>query len=387
MLVDPETGMPIQNMGQSIGSDVLGAYGVTPSDHATLFSVLNGLPTAKQTAGWNAWRASRTVTHGGFSRTGGGMVRNHLSPRSWTRFTSGNIITGAADSYTPFNSLSWAGNRVAHATMGRISPGRAGRMGELGLSDGYVSRKAQKDFFFSAGTYPLISSSMSIARTSNYRKLSNATRFVRSQDPALFEAASSAVRLGATGSSRDIAGLVSAVPTGRYSQLASGYMAGARGIAGDELIAGIEASRPAWASGARFAGEAFEKAGLNAAEKLGMAGARTLVEEAGAKGAAVLGARTLGYAIPGVNIAMAAWTAYDILKMGTTALKGSVEFGKDAMISMRGSIQKPVMGMGYKDNTVAATSRARGVMAIQNSQLNARSVLGNEGAMLAAHFG
>jgi hypothetical protein len=54
---------------------------------------------------------------------------------------------------------------------------------------------------------------------------------------------------------------------------------------------------------------------------------------------------------------------------------------------MQGSMNKPLFGAGFKDNEVAATSRSRGVMAIQNSRLNARSSLGSEGAMMAAHFG
>jgi hypothetical protein len=54
---------------------------------------------------------------------------------------------------------------------------------------------------------------------------------------------------------------------------------------------------------------------------------------------------------------------------------------------MQGTMNNDVFGNGYKDNEVAATSRARGVMAIQNSRLNARSLLGSEGAMMHAHFG
>ena len=68
-------------------------------------------------------------------------------------------------------------------------------------------------------------------------------------------------------------------------------------------------------------------------------------------------------------------------------LGGMVKAGTGAGRSMIGSIDKPVMGMGFRDNTIAATSRQRGVMAIQNSQLNARSVLGSEASALAAHFG
>lgn len=78
---------------------------------------------------------------------------------------------------------------------------------------------------------------------------------------------------------------------------------------------------------------------------------------------------------------------YDIGKGIGNMVMGGVNFAKDAMKSMQGTINKPVFGAGFKDNEVAATSRARGVMAIQNSRLNARSMLGSEGGMMAAHFG
>lgn len=79
--------------------------------------------------------------------------------------------------------------------------------------------------------------------------------------------------------------------------------------------------------------------------------------------------------------------AYDVGKGVGNAIMGGVNFSKEALKSMQGTINKPIFGAGYKDNEVAATSRARGVMAIQNSRLNARSLLGSEGAMMAAHFG
>jgi hypothetical protein len=79
--------------------------------------------------------------------------------------------------------------------------------------------------------------------------------------------------------------------------------------------------------------------------------------------------------------------AYDIGKGVGNMMMGGVNFAKDAMKSMQGTLNKPIFGAGFKDNEVAATSRARGVMAIQNSRLNARSMLGSEGGMMAAHFG
>jgi len=91
-------------------------------------------------------------------------------------------------------------------------------------------------------------------------------------------------------------------------------------------------------------------------------------------------------AVPGLNLIFAADLAYQLAKLGGLAVKGAINFGKDAMKSMQGNINGGMFGT-YKDDEVRATSRARGVMAIQNSRLNARSLLGSEGAMMAAHFG
>lgn len=104
-------------------------------------------------------------------------------------------------------------------------------------------------------------------------------------------------------------------------------------------------------------------------------------------GAAVLGARGALMALPVINVLATASLVYDLGKMGGELVKSGVNLAKDAVKSMRGSINKPMFGMGYKDNEIAATSRSRGVMAIQNSRLNARSMLGSEAGMMAAHFG
>jgi hypothetical protein len=88
------------------------------------------------------------------------------------------------------------------------------------------------------------------------------------------------------------------------------------------------------------------------------------------------------------NPIMTASFVYDISKMASTAIiGGGARMARDAVKSMQGSINKPSFGMGFVDNEVAATSRARGVMAIQNSRLNARSTLGAEASMMSAHFG
>lgn len=112
--------------------------------------------------------------------------------------------------------------------------------------------------------------------------------------------------------------------------------------------------------------------------------AQALTTSAGAK---VLGARAAALAIPGLQFVAAASLVYDLGKMAGEVVKSGIELARDANYSLQGSINKPMFGMGYRDTELAATSRARGVMAIQNSRLNARSALGSEAAMMAAHFG
>ena len=104
-------------------------------------------------------------------------------------------------------------------------------------------------------------------------------------------------------------------------------------------------------------------------------------------GARVLGARAAAMAIPGLQFVAAASFVYDLGKMAGEVVKSGINLARDANKSLQGSINKPMFGMGYRDTEAAATSRARGVMAIQNSRLNARSVLGSEAAMMASHFG
>lgn len=119
---------------------------------------------------------------------------------------------------------------------------------------------------------------------------------------------------------------------------------------------------------------------------LGTRGAMTAVKHGGARvGLAVAGEAALA-AVPGLNLIFAADMAYQLAKLGGLAVKAGINFGKDAMKSMQGDMNSGMFGT-YKDDEVRATSRARGVAAIQNSRLNARSLLGSEGAMMASHFG
>lgn len=106
-----------------------------------------------------------------------------------------------------------------------------------------------------------------------------------------------------------------------------------------------------------------------------------------AAGRKVLMARYAPRALAPLQVLGTASLAYDLGKMAGEVVKSGINLAKDAATSLQGSINKPMFGMGYKDTESAATSRARGVMAIQNSRLNARSVLGSEAGMMAARFG
>jgi hypothetical protein len=145
---------------------------------------------------------------------------------------------------------------------------------------------------------------------------------------------------------------------------------------GGKLVKGSEQAvdflRSTGGKGAKF----FRPLGAIATKKLASSGAATFLATRGA-----------AMALPGVQLLAAASFIYDIGQMAGEVVKSGINLAKDANKSLQGSISKPTFGMGYKDTEAAATSRSRGVQAIQNSRLNARSTLGTEGAMMAAHYG
>lgn len=187
----------------------------------------------------------------------------------------------------------------------------------------------------------------------------------------------------------------------------AGYARGALGYAdvaglADEALAGANRAVGHFAAGfgesgivgrkgvtymAEDAAKILAKEGGGVLKHLGVKGTAQLVKQGGLKVGASLGMRAGALALPGLQILAAASFAYDIGRMGGEIIKSGINLARDAGKSMRGTIDKPLMGMGYKDTEAAATSRSRGVMAIQNSRLNMRSLLGSEASMLAAHYG
>ena len=186
---------------------------------------------------------------------------------------------------------------------------------------------------------------------------------------------------------------------GAGTQAFAGYFRGALGHMGRDGLAG--AARGGATRAVLDLSKALNQTnalgrqvGMNTARKiaqgsvvkqLGISGVAKL--GATKSGAKFLGARAAGFAIPGLQLVAAASLLYDLGKMGGELVKSGINLARDANRSLQGSINKPMFGMGYRDTELAATSRSRGVMAIQNSRLNARSALGSEASMMAAHFG
>lgn len=197
--------------------------------------------------------------------------------------------------------------------------------------------------------------------------------------------------------------LLASSMAGKGTRYMAGYFRGAQGfvdVAGlsGEALGGAQkavahmtkslgAEGIVGAAGEKLAGEVAAKQILKEGVFKTL-GAKGTMSALGTKaGATVLGARGLAFAIPGLNMLATASLVYDLGKMGGEAIKSGINLVRDAEKSLQGSLSKPMFGMGYRDTEAAATSRARGVMAIQNSRLNARSALGSEAAMMAAHFG
>jgi hypothetical protein len=202
--------------------------------------------------------------------------------------------------------------------------------------------------------------------------------------------------------------LASAMP-GKGTQFLGGYVRGASGFSGPSGTTGLSRGLVGAANkGAKMAVTHTVEAlgegiiGKSGVKFAGNAGARSLLErglykELGIKGsmkfagsaagAKVLATRGLYGASKALPVVGQVMLAYDLARMGGEVVKSGINLARDAEKSLQGSFNKSTFGMGYRDTQAAATSRSRGVMAIQNSRLNARSALGSEAGMMSAHFG
>lgn len=186
---------------------------------------------------------------------------------------------------------------------------------------------------------------------------------------------------------------------GSVSGKVMGYASGARhGVEAASRPGGTAIFNKAAQRGARHialggAESAAMKPGIRAARVGLKYAAKSGVKFGGAKFAAGMGARLAVGSVPVAGqIALAAWTAYDIATEGPKLVndlivKPLAQLYVDKGKSKRGNIRDGPLNPGFKDNAVIATARQRGVMAISNSRLNARSVLGSEAVGVAGHFG
>lgn len=375
----------------AIESEVYGLNGQMAQQQPFYLDMLQAIPPAWATVGWNSGRVSRTM----MSPRARGMIRRGtelsgqgygqgivqtFSPRRLTRLSRAANIDPSfhpnSKMYSPFNFLSSAGNfafkkrtatnvpLIGQKANNLITRASGMASGSLGVPEGTVP--------FSAGTVGRISGMSKISGVGGMQmsdakflsKYSNMTNAIMDINPNHMWGAS---QWGSVAEAR--AGMASefgSTITGSVSGKAAGYIQGATmaGKSGDEIAAAVRSASGAYRGG-------IEK-GLQAANE-----GKMLAKVAPFAGPAMRGVTGASWVMLAHDAAMLAGRAVG----GVT--KGIVDAGRSTM----GSIDKPVMGMGFKDNTVAATSRQRGVLAIQNSQLNARSILGSEASMMAAHFG
>jgi len=381
---------------------------------------------------WNTNRVSNTIVGGLgreksiFGKSWAGKwekkhgLRNTLRPHFWRRFGSYDGLLGKEGAYVPFHSA-----RFANGAAGKIS----GKAAEIAASDGRLAGEAEKlsgamtahgekEKLFGTG---VLGRTSAIARVNANGATKGTKAFLAAASdagaglaggPALngparqWVAHSSAIlgewtdvaagtRAGST--TGHMVG-IAATGTGKWAQRWSGYQIGAlRGTeAGEAISKASKVGLEHLATGYANAAEDLTSAGLKVVDGTLMRdGAKTGAGRV--MGRAVTQLDAAGFKIGAARMASGfskvagpigwAMIGYDLGNLAGAGIKGGINLAGDAAKSLQGSLNKPVMGMGYKDTQVAATSRARGVMAIQNSRLNARSMLGSEAGQMAAHFG
>lgn len=290
--------------------------------------------------------------------------------------------------------------------------GRRGRVGFEGTAEERAARRAARREVIEQARRaarpalyePPITSLPAGARFAQPYEL----RYAAARLASPYEQAMAAIARGEAGVRGN---LMASSAAGGFTQYGLGYARGALGFGGKAGLAGraLEGAGAAETKFAKAFVEAFGDSGFTTKSgrlvegtedaaraflrstggqrffrEVGSSGLRKLASSGATK---MLAMRAAALAIPGLQVAAAVTFVYDIGRLLGTGLKAGIDLARDAGVSLRGTIDKPAFGMGYKDTEAAATSRARGVMAIQNSRLNMRSLLGSEAGMMAAHYG
>lgn len=432
-----------QTVSEAMVDGVLGDLETMPQEPLPAWAdMLGSVPTMSAVAGTKAYRGTGTILKGGSGvgqhfggsqftsrenrgkrinwRYGGaGATReglsqaNYLNPRNWGRFGSqdyfhhtgpigGPNATGAAarssagrnpattTNYTPFYAAAapnWLGRQFAEG--GRFAEGKLaqslrakellGPGGEL-VSPGFYSRVS------AAGRLGW----MSDKKAARPKTATSVARFLQGagySGQAVQEAMGSRMSAG---------GALAMSGGGSISGRIGGFYAGAgTGVGGQVLRESGRGAHIGFAKssrmmqgvgltpGAQYTARQMAQAGFQTAKQAGTWGARAA---AVGKGTALAGARIGGLAIPGVNILMTAWLVHDLAKLGVKGVGHGIKTAGEAVQSLEGDLRTGIMDKGFTDTQATMTSRARGVQAIQNSRLNARSILGNEAGAMASHF-
>lgn len=402
----------------------------------TGLDVLENSPGTMQTIGTTGFRGGNTILRGGWGDQAGfgrltkrsitrgkgapkvgGAIRNNnpLTPRTWTRYGSQDMFFtggGKGEPYTPFNFLSKGGNFLSRhgvfgtslqkaaggvegveaAAGGAFAPGFISQMNaaERVGRGGRVAARSQEGLasYFSKAQMnvaPELMADPLSARTATYASVQGAATsqmagyMAALRDPNAVGTAGkifgkNAAEIGETGFGRGAA--LATEHLGLGGRVAGEY----GGIKG--LGTGL---KTAWGKG--VAGAA-EKAG---AEVAGKAATKIAATKAGAWAATRFGAASAalatGPAMPFIEGALLVMTAFDVAKMVGAGIAGAPRMAADAARSFTGGLNRQGFGVPYRTNELAVTSRQRGVMAIQNSRLNARSVIGSEASGMAGYFG
>jgi len=320
-----------------------------------------------------------------------------LRPRALGRFHSVSVF-GANEGNNLYTYAQGHGmfNKTEKFGMGRLRQASGVNAGEAALGPGLLASISAARRMDLRGVGNIESFGTRMQRLGG---MNNKNLFISQTlgpvDTSVYGTAMSTIRAGGAEAKGVAGNLLASSMGGKGTQYLGGYFRGAQGFANSAGLMGASETGAKMAvthmetalakiglQGPGIATRALEGSVLKTLGKGGTA--RVLGTSAGAK---VLGARAAAMAIPGLQFVAAASFVYDLGRMGGEVIKSGINLARDANKSLQGSINKPMFGMGYKDTEAAATSRARGVMAIQNSRLNARSVLGSEAAMMASHFG
>jgi hypothetical protein len=379
-------------------------------------AAMEHMPGMGQAAGFTAFRGSNTILKGGWAdkprRIGkspiqsGGMLRNNSPrPRSWSRYGSQDVFFGGAGAkkYSPFA----AGSGLVNVAAKRGVLGtRIQDLSRDSLKLGGALTADGKERVVGRGMLSQITAAERAGRMKNLKGAGGLGSYFSKAKGVPFagqitdpKAARTAIYASMKGSlGQRVGGYMAGLhdpALGMYSKVMEGAVGQEFGAAAAKSSSalkagGLGAKKFTMREGAKGIATAYRGGMTKAAGKqlTGLA-AKKVGMSAAAKTGAAVGLRAVGMAIPYVNIAMAVWMAYDVGKLITTAaIPGSARLATDAYKSYVGtSNQKMFGGSGFKISEAAVTSRQRGVMAIQNSRLNARSVLGSEAGGMAAHFG